>query len=284
MANHEKIGSPRFEDPEGGVNVELGQPVWGEGLERESIEASLPAVKEALHEFYSMRAAREEEAAFAIGVIRDRESIYKSAAKGVSKENLDFTLALTVLESARGEFQYRRMLIESQDESVEHGIQDKREGLMEKEAHYQEASDVLFSADEQYSGVPDRGDLIQWLAERKQFIKEQAKDEEEKYKGREPGEGNGLIWRPRLLTDVPAIERFEKNQETTRDFNEIMNLLESYTLSMRDYMGGLVMEYANDPSERFKDAMAKNLRDIRKLELFLSQLEGERNERIAKKI
>lgn len=280
MASHEKIGRPSIEEE--GVKVELGEPVVEEQYEKETIEATLTVIKEALQEFYILRQNHDKGAATVLQVMRDAERPYVFAGRALEHKDADARLALAILEAVRGELQLERSILESDDQDVGHGIQEKREANLEKDAHYQEAADVLYSRDRY--GVPDRPEFIEWLSATKEVIKKLAKEEEEKYKGIEPGEGPVSIFRSRFLTDVPAIERFEFGKETTRDYNEIMNLVESRLLSYRDEVGTLVLQWASEPEPHFTNEMAKNLLEIRKLELFLSRLEGEQNERIAKRL
>jgi len=107
--------------------------------------------------------------------------------------------------------------------------------------------------------------------------------------GAEEGEGIGKRpFRSKLLTDVPAIERFETGRETTRDYREIMDVINSRLLAERERLGVLllqygVLQYGEDFKTVFYDKMAKTLVGVRQMELFLAMAEGERNERIAKK-
>src|SRR3989338_10808902 len=122
----------------------------------------------------------------------------------------------------------------------------------------------------------------------KELIKKLAK-EEEKFRGAEEGESIGKrLFRSKLLTDVPAIERFETGRETTRDYREIMDVINSRLLAERERLGVLllqygVLQYGEDFKTVFYDKMAKTLVGVRQMELFLAMAEGERNERIAKK-
>jgi len=65
--------------------------------------------------------------------------------------------------------------------------------------------------------------------------------------GAEEGEGIGKRpFRSKLLTDVPAIERFENGRETTRDYREIMDVIESRLLAERDRISFFVAAHIND--------------------------------------
>lgn len=281
----EKIGRPSIEEE--GTSIELGEPVLNEEFAKESIEATFPVIKEALDEFYTRRANREQQAAFALQVMRDAERPYTSAVAELGKEKGKVLLALAIFESVRGELQYERGLfdayeLESEDTEKNQQVEIKRQENFEKDAHYQEAADVLFSHDEY--DVPERADFIEWLGETKGFIKKLASEEEEKFRGTAEGEGVGQrIFRSRLLTDVPAIERFETGSETTRDYREMMDLVESRLLAERERIGTVLLQYVNDQKTEFLHEMAAALTATRSMELFLSMLEGERNERIAKR-
>jgi len=155
----------------------------------------------------------------------------------------------------------------------------------EKDLHYQEVADILFSHDEY--GVPEKPDFIEWLGKTKELIKKLAK-EEEKFRGAEEGESIGKrLFRSKLLTDVPAIERFETGRETTRDYREIMDVINSRLLAERERLGILLLQlgglYENDSKKIFHDEIVETLVGVRQMELFLAMAEGERNERIAKK-
>lgn len=276
-----------MEEPESRANIELGEPFINEEFTKESLEATFPVIKEALDEFYQRRASRDQQVAFALQTMRDAERPYTFAIAELGKENGNATLALAILESVAGEIQYERSLmeiyeLESDDTAKNQEIEEKRQANIEKEAHFQEAADILFGHDGY--AVPVRADFIEWLGETKGFIKKLAAEEEEKFLGIEQGEGVGKrIFRSRLLTDVPAIERFGAGQETTRDYREIMDVVESRLLAGRERIGTLLLQYVNDPAAGLKSEMAKLLTELRKTELFLSMLEGERNERVAKK-
>lgn len=276
-----------MKEPESGADTELGQPVFEQEFEKESIEATFPVVKEALDEFYMKRANRDQQFAFALQIMRDAERIYDSAIKKLRKEKSDATLSLSIIESVRGELQFERDLmesyeLESEDATKNQEIEMERQKNFEQDMHYQEASDTLFSHDE-YS-VPVKKDLTEWLGETKELIKKLAKEEEEKFRSAEESESIGRrIFRSKLLTDVPAIERFETGRETTRDYREIISVIDSRLLAERGYLGTLLLQYANNSKTEVYDEMAKTIVGVRQIELFLSMAEGERNERIAKR-
>ncbi|MDO8561161.1 MAG: hypothetical protein Q7R91_03015 [bacterium] len=284
MANHEeKIGRPSIEGE--GASVELGQPVFEDTLEKESVEATLDVVKEALEEFYRRRGAREDQAAFGLQVMHDPMKPFAVSVEEIKKENGDMTVPLAVLEAARGEIQYEYDTLSSyeldaENQSTNEKAEATRRVDFEEEQHYQEATDVLFS----HAGyeTPTQEDLFGFLEETKNYIRKIAKEEEKKYREAEDGAGM-RIFRARLLTDVPAIERYENGQHTTRDYREIMDVVGSRLLSYRDRIGTMLLQYANDSQKGFIVELKLLLGETRKLELFLSQLEGERNERIAKK-
>jgi len=290
MSKTEKIGQPRIKDPEGGADVELGQPVFEQEFEKESIEAIFPVIREALDEFYKRR-INHNETAFILGVTRNIENIYSLARAELMSKNSDATLAISIIESARGELQYERNSIEfseleSEDKVTNQEREIVRQKNFEKDLHYQEATDILFSHDGY--GVPTRPDFTDWLSETKKMIKKLAKEEEEKFRGAEEGEGIGKRpFRSKLLTDVPAIERFENGRETTRDYREIIDVIESRLLAERDRISFFVAAHISDSKSLSTlstlKPMAKLLANIRKTELFLAMAEGERNERIAKK-
>lgn len=286
MKRQEKIGKPTIEDPETGTNIELGQPVLKEEFEKESIEATLPVIEEALREFYNRRASRDDRASIALQMMHNAKLPYSFAQRELQKGN-GAVIALAILESARGEIQYNQSLIESyvldsEDTTKNQELEIRRQKNFEQDMHYQEASDILFSRDG-YE-VPTKKDLIIWLGETKKLIKKSAKEEEEKFRGAEQGESIGKrVFRSKLLTNVPAIERFETGQETTRDYREIMDVTQGRLLAERDRLGSLLLEYANDSKANFYDEMTKTLVEVRQMELFLAMAEGERNERIAKK-
>lgn len=287
MKRPEKIGKPSIEDPQGGADIELGQPVLKEEFEKESIEATLPVIEEALHEFYNRRAGHDDRASLALQTMRNSKLPYSLAQKELKKGN-GAVIALAILESARGEIQYNQSLIESyelesEDTAKNQALEIRRQKNFEQDMHYQEASDILFS----HNGydVPTKQDFIMWLGETKKLIKKSAKEEEEKFRGiGEEDENIGKrIFRSKLLTHVPAIERFETGKETTRDYREIMDVTQSRLLTERDRLGSLLIEYANNSKVKIHDEMAKTLVEVRQTELFLAIAEGERNERIAKK-
>lgn len=276
MSKTEKIGKPSIKDPETGANIELGQPVLKDEFEKESIEATFPVIKEAFIEFFIKRANEG-----------DNRAALMFAIAELKKEKGDATLALSIIESARGELQFSRNLmesyeLESEDTTKNQELEVERQKNFEQDMHYQETSDILFGHDNYV--VPARSDLIEWLGETKKLIKKLAKEEEEKLIGAEEDKSAGKrIFRSKLLTDLPAIERFETGRETTRDYREIMSLIESRLLAERDKIGGLLMQYITSPKKEQKNDMAKSLAEIRKMELFFAMSEGERNERIAKK-
>lgn len=289
MSKTEKIGKPSMVDLESGANIELGQPVLENEFEKESIEATFPVIKEALDEFYMRRAQRDKQAAFALQVRHDTERPYALATRDLAKGR-NATLALAIIESAQGELQYERSVLESyelesEDSDKNQEIEIKRQKNFEKDQHYQEVTDILFSHAEY--GVPEKSDFIEWLGKTKKIIKKLAKEEEEKFDNAESDEENGSvisnrIFRSRLLTDIPAIERFETGRETTRDYREIMDVLNSRLLGERERLGTLLLEYLNGSKAELYDEMAKTVVGVRQMELFLAIAEGERNERIAK--
>jgi len=268
-----------------GANIEFGEPIAEDDFQKESIEATFPVLKEALKEFYLLRSNQDEAASFAIQMLRDREIPVTAACGDLAmRKNSDVTLALSILESVRGALQLQRARVENIDSETAQGanVEKIREDIIEKDVHYQEAADVLYGAGD-YNLIPERKEIIEWLAEQKKIIEKFAKEEEEKYKYVEPGEGTVRVFRSRLRVDVPAIERFELGKETTRDYNEVMSLVESRLMAAREHVGTFLLRYANDPKTDFRMEMAKGLPGVRRLELFLSQLEGERNERIARR-
>lgn len=289
MSKIEKIGKPSIKDSESGANIELGQPVFNNEFEKESVEATFPVIKEALDEFYTRRASHDKQAAFSLQVMRNAERPYTLATWELAKER-GVTLALAIIESARGELQYEISAIESyeleSENSVENqNVETKRQKNFEQDLHYQEAADILFNHAEY--GAPEKSDFIEWLGKTKELIKKLAKKEEEKLSDAESDEENGgvinnRIFRSRLLTDVPAIERFETGRETTRDYREIMDMINSRLLAEREHLGTLLLQYANDSKAGFYDEMTKTIAEVRQMELFLAIAEGERNERVAK--
>ncbi len=287
MPKTEKIGRPSIKDPEGGADTELGQPVFEQEFEKESIEATFPVIKEAIDEFYEKRFSHDKQINRTLQIIRDAERTRDFAIEKLKKESGDATLALSIIESARGELQLARDImesyeLESEDASTNQEIETKRQKNFEQDMHYQEATDILFSHDGY--DVPIKPDFIEWLGETKELIKKLAKEEKEKFRGAEEGEGIGKRpFRSKLLTDVPAIERFETGQETTRDYREIMDVINSCLLAERDRLGILLLQYANGSKAEIYDKMAKTLVGVRQMELFLAMAEGERNERIAKR-
>ncbi|MDO8676230.1 MAG: hypothetical protein Q7K16_01060 [Candidatus Azambacteria bacterium] len=285
MKHQEKLGNPVIKDPENGADKELGQPIIEEEFEKESVEATLVAVKEALEEFYRRRSSREEQTAFILQVMRDPMRPFMVSEKEIKKEDGDVTIPLAILEAVRGEIQYEydtmnSLELDAENQSENEKIETLRQDDFEKELHYQEASDVLFShADYER---PTHDDLLKRLSETKGYIRKLAKEEEKKYKGAEEG-GVERIFRSRLLTDVPAIERYEIGRHTTRDYREIMDAINASLLGYRDRIGDVLLQYAHDPQETFVSDIRQSLKETRGLELILSQLEGERNERVAKK-
>lgn len=276
-----------MKEPESGADIELGQPVFEDEFEKESIEATFPVIKEALDEFYMKRAQYDRDTAFVLQMMHNADRPYAFATQELKKENGNATLALAIIESARGELQYEKSVLESyelesEDSDKNQEMEAGRQKNFEKDQHYQEASDILFSHDEY--GVPEKSDFIEWLGKTKELIKKLAKDEEKKFRGVEAEESIGQrVFRSRLLTDVPAIERFETGQKTTRDYREIMDVIQSQLLAERERLGTLLLQYANDPKAEFYDEMAKTLTGVRQMELFFAMAEGERNERIASK-
>src|SRR3989338_437825 len=279
MSKIEKIGRPGIKE-------------FKQEFEKESIEATFPVVKEALSEFYEKYFSRDKQINRTLQIIRDAERTCDFAIEILKKEDGDATLALSIIESARGELQYERDLMESHELESEEEVKNQEAEIVwqknfEKDLHYQEATDILFSHDEY--GVPEKPDFIEWLGETKELIKKLAKEEEEKFRGAEEGEGIGKRpFRSKLLTDVPAIERFETGRETTRDYREIMDVVNIRLLTARKRLGVLllqygVLQYGEDFKTVFYDKMAKTLVGVRQMELFLAMAEGERNERIAKK-
>ncbi|MDO8574938.1 MAG: hypothetical protein Q7R61_01545 [bacterium] len=287
MSKTEKIGRPSIKDPEGGADTELGQPVFEQEFEKESIEATFPVIKEAIDEFYGRRFSHDKQINRTLQIIRDAERTCDFAIEKLKKENGDATLAISIIESARGELQLARDImesyeLESEDASANQEIETEQQKNFEQDMHYQEATDILFSHDGY--DVPIKPDFIEWLGETKELIKKLATEEEKKFRGAEEGEGIGKRpFRSKLLTDVPAIERFETGQEVTRDYREIMDVINSRLLAERDRLGTLLLQYANDSKAEIYDEMAKTLVGVRQMELFLAMAEGERNERIAKK-
>ena len=218
--------------------------------------------------------------------MRDPMRPHTVSVEKFKKKSRDVTIPLAVLEAVRGEIQYERAAIDEREPDAEETemnerVEEARQTNFEKDMHYQEAADVLFSHADY--DVPSREDLLEWLGETKGFIRKMAKEEEEKYRDAEEGGGIGRIFRSRLLTDVPAMERYQAGQQTTGDYREIMGVVEDRLLSYRERVGTLLLEYANNPKKELVSEMHAQLKEARKLELFLSQLEGERNERIAKK-
>lgn len=286
MKHREKIGRPVIEDPEKGANIELGQPIIKEEFEKESVEATLDVVREALGEFYRRLSSREERAALILQAMRDPMKPYEMSVKELKKENGDMTIPLAVLEAVRGEIQYEydilnALELDTENQNENERFEAVRQTNFEKEMHYQEATDVLFSHTDYER--PTRDDLLKCLSETKESLRKLAKEEEIKYSGTEEGGDIKRIFRSKLLTDVPAIERYEIGRHTTRDYREIMDVINSRLLSYRDEIGAMLIQYTNNPQEKFLSGIRHFLRATRKLELFLSQLEGERNERIAKK-
>lgn len=287
MSKIEKIGRPSIKEPESGTDIELGQPVKELEFEKESIEATFPVIKEALDEFYAKRASRDQQTALSLQVMRDTELPYVFATRDLEKGK-EANLALVILESVRGELQLTKNLIELRELESENSAENKemeteQQKLFEQDLHYQEASDLLFSRDGY--DVPTRQDFIEWLGETRGLIKKLAKEEEEKFRGAEEGAGIGQRpFRSRLLTDIPAIERFETGQETMRDYRQIMDVLDNRLLVEREHLGTLLLRYADDNKmEIYYNEMAKTLASARQMELLLAMAEGERNERIAKK-
>ena len=276
-----------MKEPGSGADIELGQPVFEQRFEKESIEATFPVIGEALNEFYAKRENRDQQAALKIQAIRNARRMCDFAIEELKKENGNATLSLSILESARGELQFEQLTIESyelesEDTAKKQEMETKRQRNFEQDLHYQEATDILFSHNEY--GVPSKPDFIEWLGETKKILKNLAKEEEEKFRGAEEGEGIGKRpFRSRLLTDIPAIERFETGRETTRDYREIMDVVNIRLLTARKRLGTLLLQYANDPKAGIYDEMAKTLVEVRQMELFLAMSEGERNERIAKR-
>ena len=278
MSKIEKIGRPGIKE-------------FKQEFEKESIEATFPVVKEALSEFYEKYFSRDKQINRTLQIIRDAERTCGLAIEILKKEDGDATLALSIIESARGELQYERDLMESHELESEEEVKNQEAEIVwqknfEKDLHYQEVADILFSHDEY--GVPEKPDFIEWLGETKELIKKLAKEEEEKFRGAEEGEGIGKRpFRSKLLTDVPAIERFETGRETTRDYREIMDVINSRLLAERERLGILLLQlgglYENDSKKIFHDEIVETLVGVRQMELFLAMAEGERNERIAKK-
>ncbi|MBI2635018.1 MAG: hypothetical protein HYW79_00505 [Parcubacteria group bacterium] len=286
MKHQEKLGRPVIEDPENGKDKELGQPVIEEEFEKESVEATLAVVREALEEFYSRRSSREDQTALFLQTMRDPTEPLTISVEEIKKEDGDVTIPLAILEAVRGEIQYEydalnSFELDAENRSENEKIETLRRDDFEKELHYQEASDVLFShADYER---PTHDDLLKYLSKIKGYIRKLAKEEEEKYKGAGESESKNRILRSRLLTDVPAIERYETGRHTTRDYREIMDAIDANLLGYRDQIGAALLQYANDPQEMFVSYIKQSLKETRRLELILSQLEGERNERVAKK-
>ena len=287
MSKTEKIGRPSIKDPESGIDIELGQPIFKQEFEKESIEATFPVIREAINEFCERRFSHDKQINRTLRIIRDAERTCNLAIEKLKKENGNATLALSIIESARGELQLARNImesdeLESEDAAKNQEIETRQQKNFEQDMHYQEVTDILFN----YNGydVPTRPDFIEWLGETKELIKKLAKEEEKKFRGAEDSESIGKRpFRSKLLTDVPAIERFEIGQETTRDYREIMDVVDSRLLAERERLGTLFLLYANDSEAKIYDEIAKTLVGVRQMELFLAMAEGERNERIVKK-
>jgi len=277
MSKIEKIGRPGIKE-------------FKQEFEKESIEATFPVIREAIGEFYEKHFSRDKQINRTLQITRDAERICEFAIEKLKKEDGDATLALLIIESARGKLQYERDLMESHELESEEEVKNQEAEIVwqknfEKDLHYQEVSDILFSHDEY--GVPEKPDFIEWLGKTKELIKKLAK-EEEKFRGAEEGESIGKrLFRSKLLTDVPAIERFETGRETTRDYREIMDVINSRLLAERERLGILLLQlgglYENDSKKIFHDEIVETLVGVRQMELFLAMAEGERNERIAKK-
>ena len=283
----EIIGRPVIEDPDSGMKIELGQPVLNEEFEGESVAATLPVIKEALEEFYRRRSKRKErEEGRDFQYIYDPMSPLRMSEVAIEKEDGDLTMPLAILEAVKGEVQFEFDMLDSleptvENQTTEEKIETTRQADFEKEMHYQEAADVLFS-NIGYE-TPTHGELIEFLRETKEMIKKLAKeDKREGYGGTTDEDTLKKVFRSKLLTDVPAIERYEANRHVTGDYREIMEVVGSRLLSFRDTIGDILLKYVNNPQEEFVTNMKRVLVEMRKAELFLSQLEGERNERIAK--
>lgn len=283
MTHKEKIGKPVIED-EGGQSIELGQPVINKEFEKESAEATLVVIKEALDEFYARKSSREGDKKYwrHLKPENDKLKLYKIAENEIKKENSDLMIPLAILEAAKGEIQFEYDTLNSADQDDENQKLNERlaelsQFYFEKEMHYQEAADFLFS----HAGyeTPTHEELLEYLGSVKEKIKKLAVEEKE---GAESGENVTKIFSSRLLTDVPAIERYETGRQVTADYSEIMDTINSLLLSVRNRIGDILVYYLNPPIN-FIDDMGQSLKEARKIELFLSQLEGERNERIAKK-
>ncbi len=287
MSKTEKIGRPEIRDPESGASIELGQPIFEQEFEKESIGETFPVVKEAMREFYDRHFRRGEQINRTLQIVNDAERTSDFAIEELKKENGNATLALSIIESARGELQFIRDImesyeLESEDTQKNQKIETERQKNLGQDMHYQKAADILFSHDGY--GVPSKPDFIEWLSETKKMIKKLAKEEEEKFRSTEEGEGIGRRpFRSLLLVDIPAIERFETGQETARDYREIMDVINSRLLAERDRLGTLLIQYSNASEASIYDEMAKTLSGVRQMELFLAMAEGERNERIAKR-
>lgn len=275
-----------MEDPENRANIELGQPIIEEKFEKESVEATIYAIEEALGEFYRRRSVRNPRTASDLQVMRDPMRPYAASIEEIKKEDGDMTIPLAILEAALGEIQLEYDILNSLDldaenQSANEKVEAMRQSDFERGAHYQEAADVLFSH-EDYE-TPTRDELLEYLGEAKTYIRKRAKEEEKKYGGAGKGEGVNRIFRSRLLTDVPAIERYETGRHITGDYHEIMDVISQLLFNHRDRVGTMLLQYARDPQKMLANEIKPLLKEIRNLELLLSQLEGERNERIAKK-
>ena len=282
----EIIGRPVIEDPDSGEKIELGQPIIIKKFEKESTQATLFVIKEALEEFYRRRSERKErEGEQDFQYMHNPMGPLSKSAKEI-KEGGDLTIPLAILEAVRGEIQQEFEVLESLEPDAENQITEEkieitRQADFEKEMHYQETSDVLFSnADYE---TPTRDNLLEFLRETKEMIKKLGKEDvEEEYGSSKSRDIVRKVFRSKMLTDVPAIERYETNRHIVGDYREIIGVINQRLLGCRDTIGDKLLRYANDPQEKFVTVIKLLLSETRKMELFLSQLEGERNERIAK--
>lgn len=283
----EKIGRPIIKDPDSGAKIELGHPLLNKKFEKESTQATLFVIKEALEEFYRRRfELGEKEEGRDFQYLHNPMDPLLTSEKEIKKEAGDLTIPLIILEAARGEVQSEFDFLDyiepdAEDQVTEEKIETTRQADFEKEKHYQEAADTLFSS-ANYE-TPTHDDLIEFLRETKEIIRRIATEKVEGYYSAKNRDIVKKVFRSQVLTNVPAIERYETNHHVTDDYREIMEVINSRLLSSRNTIGDLFLKYVNNPQEKFITEMKRLLAETRKMELFLSQLEGERNERIAKK-
>lgn len=259
----------------------MGRPFLKEDMATiaQNFEFQLPVIEDALQEYLNISAKENRSQ---ITFIEDTENeedpdnIF-SAVKKELKESKPI-LALAVIEAGLYSVNKQREFLESKRgkrKTVEgEPLEDRINFLRSLAIRYERTENFLFTHSEFFGSLPDRDNALEWMADEKRHIEKLAKDEKKE-------EALKKIYKSKLMSEVPAYERFLTGRQVIHDYDFVLSSMESWIQATREVIADGLPSSLTKKDDTKLDQLKKDLKSIHTLRSLIAILEGERNEKIA---